>query len=55
VIGPLTDPAAHGGDPADAFDLVIPAPGVVAAVVAGVATALGVATIRAPYRAAWVR
>jgi pimeloyl-ACP methyl ester carboxylesterase len=25
VIGPLTDPAAHGGDPADAFDVVIPA------------------------------
>jgi epoxide hydrolase len=25
VIEPLTDPAAHGGDPADAFDLVIPA------------------------------
>ncbi len=25
VIGPLTDPAAHGGDPADAFHLVIPA------------------------------
>ncbi len=24
-IGPLTDPAAHGGDPADAFDVVIPA------------------------------
>ncbi|MEU7154798.1 epoxide hydrolase family protein [Streptomyces sp. NPDC045470] len=24
VIGPLTDPAAHGGDRADAFDLVIP-------------------------------
>src|SRR5262249_27020861 len=24
IIGPLTDPAAHGGDPADAFDLVIP-------------------------------
>lgn len=24
VIGPLTDPAAYGGDPADAFDLVIP-------------------------------
>jgi microsomal epoxide hydrolase len=24
-IGRLTDPAAHGGDPADAFDLVIPA------------------------------
>lgn len=24
VIGPLTDPAAHGGDPADAFDLVCP-------------------------------
>ncbi len=23
-IGPLTDPAAHGGDPADAFDVVIP-------------------------------
>lgn len=24
VIGPLTNPAAHGGDPADAFDLVVP-------------------------------
>ena len=24
VIGPLTDPAAHGGDPADAFHLIIP-------------------------------
>lgn len=24
VIGPLTDPAAHGGDPAESFDLVIP-------------------------------
>lgn len=24
VIGPLTDPASHGGDPADAFDLVLP-------------------------------
>lgn len=24
LIGPLTDPAAHGGDPADAFHLVIP-------------------------------
>lgn len=24
VVGPLTDPRAHGGDPADAFDLVIP-------------------------------
>jgi pimeloyl-ACP methyl ester carboxylesterase len=24
VIGPLTDPAAHGGDPEDAFDVVIP-------------------------------
>lgn len=24
VIGPLTDPAAHGGDPSDAFDVVIP-------------------------------
>lgn len=24
VIGPLTDPRAHGGDPGDAFDLVIP-------------------------------
>ncbi len=24
VIGPLTDPAAHGGDPADAFHLVMP-------------------------------
>lgn len=29
VIEPLTDPAAHGGDPADAFDVVIPSlPGV---------------------------
>lgn len=26
VIGPLTDPAAHGGDPADAFHVVIPSP-----------------------------
>jgi epoxide hydrolase len=25
LIGPLTDPAAHGGDPADAFHVVIPA------------------------------
>ena len=25
VIGPLSDPGAHGGDPADAFHLVIPA------------------------------
>jgi pimeloyl-ACP methyl ester carboxylesterase len=24
IFGPLTDPAAHGGDPADAFDLVAP-------------------------------
>ncbi len=24
IIGPLTDPAAHGGDPADAFDIVAP-------------------------------
>jgi pimeloyl-ACP methyl ester carboxylesterase len=24
VIGPLADPGAHGGDPADAFDLVVP-------------------------------
>jgi pimeloyl-ACP methyl ester carboxylesterase len=24
LIGPLSDPAAHGGDPADAFHLVIP-------------------------------
>lgn len=24
VIGPLTDPRTHGGDPADAFDVVIP-------------------------------
>ena len=24
VIGPLTDPRSHGGDPADAFHLVIP-------------------------------
>jgi len=24
VIGPLTDPARHGGDPLDAFDLVVP-------------------------------
>ena len=24
IIGPLTDPRAHGGDPADAFHLVVP-------------------------------
>lgn len=24
IIGPLHDPAAHGGDPADAFDVVVP-------------------------------
>ena len=24
IIGPLTDPAAHGGDPADAFHVVAP-------------------------------
>jgi len=24
IIGPLSDPRAHGGDPADAFDLVVP-------------------------------
>jgi pimeloyl-ACP methyl ester carboxylesterase len=24
VIGPLVDPAAHGGDPADSFDVVVP-------------------------------
>src|SRR6185295_7578270 len=24
VIGPLTDPEAHGGDPADAFHVVVP-------------------------------
>ena len=24
LIGPLSDPAAHGGDPADSFDLIIP-------------------------------
>jgi pimeloyl-ACP methyl ester carboxylesterase len=24
VIGPLTNPASHGGDPADAFDVVVP-------------------------------
>ena len=24
VIGPLADPASHGGDPADAFDIVVP-------------------------------
>jgi pimeloyl-ACP methyl ester carboxylesterase len=24
VIGPLSNPAAHGGDPADAFDIVVP-------------------------------
>ncbi|MGH9175872.1 MAG: epoxide hydrolase family protein, partial [Vicinamibacterales bacterium] len=26
IIGPLTNPRAHGGDPADAFHLVIPSP-----------------------------
>lgn len=25
VLDPLTDPGAHGGDPADAFDLIVPA------------------------------
>ncbi len=25
LVGPLADPAAHGGDPADAFDVVVPA------------------------------
>ncbi len=25
LLGPLSDPAAHGGDPADAFDLIVPA------------------------------
>jgi epoxide hydrolase len=25
MLGPLTDPAAHGGDPADAFDVIVPA------------------------------
>ncbi|MER7505062.1 alpha/beta hydrolase [Nonomuraea pusilla] len=24
LVGPLTDPAAHGGDPADSFDVIIP-------------------------------
>lgn len=24
VIGPLSDPGAHGGDPADSFDVVVP-------------------------------
>jgi pimeloyl-ACP methyl ester carboxylesterase len=24
IIGPLSDPAAHGGDPADSFDVVVP-------------------------------
>jgi len=24
VVGPLTDPAAHGGDPDDAFDVIVP-------------------------------
>ena len=24
IVGPLTDPARHGGDPADAFDVIIP-------------------------------
>jgi pimeloyl-ACP methyl ester carboxylesterase len=26
LIGPLTDPTAHGGDPADAFHVVVPSP-----------------------------
>ena len=57
IIGPLSDPAAHGGDPADAFDIVVPSlpgygfsevtrePGVnvarIADLFAGLATALG--------------
>ena len=24
LVGPLTDPASHGGDPQDAFDVIIP-------------------------------
>ncbi|WP_052852457.1 epoxide hydrolase family protein [Streptomyces avicenniae] len=52
VIGPLSDPRAHGGDPADAFHLVIPSlpgfgfstplagPGMGAARMAGVLTGL---------------
>jgi hypothetical protein len=24
LIGPLSDPASHGGDPADAFDVIVP-------------------------------
>jgi epoxide hydrolase len=26
LLGPLTDPRAHGGDPADAFHVVVPSP-----------------------------
>jgi pimeloyl-ACP methyl ester carboxylesterase len=52
VIGPLADPGAHGGDPADAFDVVVPSlpgygfssplrtPGVTPAVIAGLWTRL---------------
>jgi pimeloyl-ACP methyl ester carboxylesterase len=52
VIGPLSNPRAHGGDPADAFDLIIPSlpgfgfstplagPGMNAARMAGVLTQL---------------
>jgi pimeloyl-ACP methyl ester carboxylesterase len=51
LIGPLTDPAAHGGDPAQSFDLVIPSlPGF------GFSTPLRTTGIDVPAIAAlWVR
>ena len=51
VIGPLSDPAAYGGDPADAFDVIVPAlPGYP---LSGPLTKTGVA-VRAT-AALWVR
>jgi pimeloyl-ACP methyl ester carboxylesterase len=51
VIGPLSDPAAHGGDPADAFDVIVPSlPGF------GFSTPLTTAGIDVPAVAGlWVR
>ncbi len=51
VIGPLSDPAAYGGDPADAFDVVVPSlPGF------GFSTPLTVPGVNAPVTAdLWLR
>jgi hypothetical protein len=41
IIGPLTDPAAHGGDAADAFDVVCPSCRAMASRIIGRATGSG--------------